>query len=295
MGACLQQSGHLCGYEERHRPHCFFRAASSPSGATRAAHVCWDRRVEPSPALLATPLGTCAPGLPAGDFQNEGQGVHTACRLLRPPPYNCDDVLLAWRAVAAQTLQPHPRTTARAGRLLAQFDGFRHGVYGAVHIHRRDKTSWLWWGREATPQHACKYADELATIANASMRDVFIAADDYRRSDPKLSADQPARANHIAHHGRRASSSALVAHPPPLARAQCRRAVTEFRACDAASTWRVHVFGNDEPGRGMNTTVVTRLWAELQLLVRATWAVGSYTSNLARHAPRCVRIGVCSI
>lgn len=61
------------------------------------------------------------------------------------------------------------------------------------------------------------------------------------------------------------------------------RVIDGVRKCEATArhSWRLRHFESD-PGRGNSRAVVYRLYAELTLMSRAEWVVGTFSSNFAR-------------
>ena len=66
--------------------------------------------------------------------------------------------------------------------------------------------------------------------------------------------------------------------------------VDEVLACPESQrlAWRV-VHAEDNPARGIQGNVTYRLWAEITLLTRATWAVGTFSSNVGRLLVQVLR------
>lgn len=59
--------------------------------------------------------------------------------------------------------------------------------------------------------------------------------------------------------------------------------VTQLAACPRAIAlgWKLHHFSGD-PSRGLDFASQIRLWADISMLVRASWVVGTFTSNIGR-------------
>ena len=59
--------------------------------------------------------------------------------------------------------------------------------------------------------------------------------------------------------------------------------VDELAACETTRSlqWGLWHF-DGQPGRGTSEAITYRLWAEVTMLRDATWAVGTFTSNVGR-------------
>lgn len=252
-GVGFQLSSHACGYEDMAHPHCFFQPVSA-CGAT-ASHVCSGCAL---PSVVANrsstgsdwTLGRTLSIMHVQRLCHHLVGAEEACKQSQrwgEHEAPATGALLAWRALAALVLRLQPEMEVRVTALLAQrFPNMADGArpFGAVHIRRRDKTALEWWGREARPIDTCVFAERLAWLAAKDGRDGAM---------------------------------------PVFVATDDHRTVDEFAQCNAAvrHSWTVHSWPG-EPARGVNTSVVVRLWSEMQLLRRATWAVGTLSSNIGR-------------
>ena len=202
-GEAVQLSAHLCGWEDREQPHCFFAPFSGCGGppVSRCTDGGSDERT-------SSRLGNCAAkaGRLAGHWASPTQEVaSSACRLLtgatlggRHGGRACSDVLGAWRRIARALLRVQPEVQARVEEQLAQTFGVSStsrwwadgGCFGALHIRRRDKVAMHWWGAEAQAKPVCSYADALAELAargggaSQPCADVFVATDDSMAAAP---------------------------------------------------------------------------------------------------------------
>ena len=62
-----------------------------------------------------------------------------------------------------------------------------------------------------------------------------------------------------------------------------QRVIDGVNACSAtrALNWKLHHF-NGDPGRGTGREIIYRLYAEITVMTRANWVVGTFSSNVGR-------------
>jgi len=177
-----------------------------------------------------------------------------ACKIIASAK-ECDSRLQQWRAISKYALAPQPHVSSVVAN---EFDipVLHRKPYGAMHVRRTDKVAVLNTLitlpngtrviRQSVPEAksytACAYADKLR-IVSGNMRDIDVF----------------------------------------LATDDINAVSAELRACTIVndSQWRIHSFGYS-PARSFDRQNVYRLWAEIQLMSKATWVVGTFSSNIDR-------------
>ena len=198
----------------------------------------------------------------------------------------CEETPLGmWRTVAQTVLRPQPEMLAAIRRLwLARFPKLREwaaaGRLTAMHVRRTDKR------QEARAVTTCRYMETLVQHVehHAASEGATHHASPHGFVGHRRLADSES--------SRDSSSSVSSADPTSTGGASDTMHVfvatdelavlDELRACTPPH-WRVHSFADaGPPGRGMNTSVVLRIWAEVILLASARVVVGTHSSNIGR-------------
>lgn len=276
-GFGFQMSSHACGFEQRWQPHCFFQPVSACG--RHATHVCTD--VGPGVIPRGKQMGNCVPGtktplnrrlmhLPSWG-RLSGSNLTHMCRLLVARAHEIEErgsgQLPPIEARLTLCDQPQvwtgSRTKATGGllayRLLARTVlRVQPELQVSIDDGLLSRFPWLREGRRFGAVHIrrrdkitarearvipiCMYAERLATLSSSAVRLPVFVATDDFRT------------------------------------------LESFRRCAPVSRlgWVVHTWPEGEPARGANASVVLRLWSEVQLMVRASWAVVTFTSNVGR-------------
>ena len=229
------------------------RSVARGQGVQMPAEVCAEED-RSSPHCLFRPSSNCGShaqaefGIPGPDLRPTDDELSSACRKaaasLGIEAANCAG-LDAWRMVAKLVLRLQPDIAARIQRnYLDEFGWARvGGTFAAVHIRRGDKVT-----VEANATPTCAYADQLARISqDARGLHVFVATDE---------------AGTVVELQGCATSARLEWHVHTSARG--------------------HVLQNTQTATKIGQDATYRLWADLTMLVRAKWAVVTFTSNMGR-------------
>ena len=205
-GYGFQWPVHICADADRTHPHCWFQPLSACG--ERAEQLCPEKDTFGSCGAWLNRFPTREEHITKKYHEPTADEIERACgsaaALIGSNADGCaskeDGALLAWRVIARLMMRPQPEIEERAARLVpAAFKAWAGGVYGAVHIRRRDKV--FGNNAEAEAVEPCLYLERLATLSSSRRDlDVFVATDDWKILPTLPSCATAAALNWTIHH-----------------------------------------------------------------------------------------------
>ena len=227
--------------------------------------VCGDDDVWKPHCLFRPIVGSCQNvSIPCQDCESNWHRFSERYPHKRSPQKECQMIsqsekcsdqshgrVMAWRKIANVVLRLQPEIEDEIDKLLQHMPFVWEGrEFGALHMRRGDKVQPNHYSSvkangirsEAVAYHACTYIDVLAQLA-----------------------------------GSRPNLTVAIATDDRV------RVAEELQNCSnvSANSWRIHFF-SQTLSRAHSRAPLVSLWSEITVLRRATWAVGTFSSNIGR-------------
>ena len=244
-GYGFQWPSHICAMADRQHPHCFFQPLSHCG--QRAEQVCPDEKT----------FGACTSWLNR--------------------PYRADHVTKAYH----QPTDKEITTGCISAATLLQMSGD-----GCASLANGRLLAWRVIARlflRPQPEISERTASLVPEAFHSWMIHPF-GAIHVRRGDKVFGNNAEAKAvNPCSYLDRLDSLMAGGSAGHIFVATDDLSILPELRICETtvSRSWVLHHF-DGSPSRGISGDVTYRLWAEVRLMVRAAWCVGTYSSNIGR-------------